>query len=55
MTELSKKWSNLMDSEKKEWKDKAASGISSITCTPESKKKMIHELISITQENVRLF
>lgn len=52
MTKLSDKWASLTEDEKKQWKDKAAKGISSVTSTPETKKKAIRELTSITQENV---
>ena len=39
MTKLSDKWASLTEDEKKQWKDKAAKGISSVTSTPETKKK----------------
>ena len=38
MTKLSDKWASLTEDEKKQWEDKAAKGISSVTSTPETKK-----------------
>lgn len=49
--QLSANWALLTDEEKKEWKVKASDGLSWMS-TPEQKKKAIHELICITEENV---
>lgn len=49
--QLSTKWASLTDEEKRQWKVKASDGLSWIS-TPEQKKKAVHELISITEENV---
>ena len=54
ITKISEMWASLVDNEKEEWKEKACKGmyLNNIISTPEQKKKAMHELISITQENV---
>ncbi len=51
MTKLSAKWATFSDDQKAEYKAKASEGMTWVS-TLDQKKKVVRELIAITEENV---